>query len=363
MTSEKGYIHGGNYESEFKRLGVLPKEIIDFSVNINPLGPPPIIKNIWNSLFDEVKKYPSQNGIGVKNYYKDMFGISSDNVLPGNGSTELIYFVMRRLSLKNIVVVSPSFNDYSRAASISGIKIIDVPTNSENNFAMPPINLINKKLNYADAIFIGHPNNPTGAIFSKDELLFLSKNNPQKWILLDEAFIQFVDNYEEQSFLESNIPSNIILFHSLTKYYTLPGLRLGAVIANNKLISKLENDKPLWSINRPAEILVEHLRSCKSFVEKSEQYFSAERKRIFAEYSNLAGIKIFPTNSNFFLAHWSATNNLDDLQRELLKNGLYVRDARNFKHLSDNYFRFAILSKSENKKLFTTIKKSTEKYL
>ncbi len=363
MASEKDYIHGGNYKADFKRLGVPQKEIVDFSVNVNPLGPPPIVKKIWNSLFDEVKKYPSQNGIGVKKYYEDMFGIDSSNVLPGNGSTELIYFVLQKLSLKNIVIISPSFNDYSQAATISGTTIIDVHASSDNGFAMPPIDLINKKLNYADAVFIGHPNNPTGAMFSKDEILFLSKENPTKWILLDEAFIQFVDNYEEQSFLKSNIISNIILFHSLTKYYTVPGLRLGAVIANNKIISKLETEKSLWSINRPAEILVEYLRDSKSFVEKTEQYFSAERKKLFIEYSNLAGIKIFPTNSNFFLARWNATNNLDDLQRELLTNGLYVRDARNFKHLSDNYFRFAILSKNENQKLFITIKKSIEKYL
>ncbi len=362
MALKTQYLHGGNYISDFERLGIAAKKIIDFSVNVNPLGPPAILEEKWISLFNEVKKYPSQDGCGVKNYYKEKFAINKENVLPGNGSAELIYFVMQNLSLKNIIILTPSFNDYSRAANINKVKIIDAALSVNSNFSIPSVDSLNKKLNNSDAIFIGHPNNPTGTMYSRDEILFLAKKNPEKWILLDEAFIQFVENYLEQSFLSVKIPNNIIVFHSLTKYYTLPGLRLGAIIAKKSLITQLENEKPLWSINRPAEILVRYLNDNTDFEKRTEQLIFNERKRIFKELSLLEGINIFPTYSNFFLAQWNATNNLDDLQKEFLNNAMYVRDARNFDNLSNNYFRFAILKKNENSKLIAKIKNCIMSY-
>lgn len=360
MDRRREHLHGGNAWHDFIRLGIEPKQITDFSVNVNPLGPPSVIKKNWGDLFEEIKTYPTQNGDGVKQYYSKKFQIAKNNILPGNGSVELFYFVMQHLKLNSILLFSPSFDDYHRATKASKTKIIEIPLSINNSFTMPDVDVINQALKTSDGIFLGYPNNPTGTSYNKMEILFLAQQNPRKWILLDEAFIQFVDDFIDNTFLTIHRPRNIIVFHSLTKFYTLPGLRLGAVIANTSLIKQMEQTKYLWSINKPAETIVKYLINDSLFEKKTTELITRERKRIQNELSKTKKIKLFSTTANFFLAQWQATNNLDDLQRHLLKNGLYIRDARNFPLLSDNYFRFAILNKSENSKLISLINSFTK---
>ncbi len=355
MDKKMEHLHGGNAWHDFIRLGIEPKSIVDFSVNVNPLGPPSVIKKNWQKSFEDIKTYPTQNGDGVKQYYSQKFKIEKNNILPGNGSVELFYLVMQHLKLNSILLFSPSFDDYHRAARVSKTKTIEIPLSMNDDFAIPNVDAINRALKTSDGIFLGYPNNPTGTSYTKEEILFLAKKNPQKWILLDEAFIQFVDNFIDDTFLTTHRPSNIIVFHSLTKFYTLPGLRLGAVITDANLIKQMEQAKYLWSINKPAETIVKYLIDDSAFAGATNRLISRERKRIYKELSRTNKIKLFPTTANFFLAQWQATNNLDDLQRYLLSNGIYVRDARNFSLLADNYFRFAILNKSDNSKLISLI--------
>ncbi len=356
MNNFYDYIHGGNAKDDFIRLNIEAKPIIDFSVNTNPLGPPKQIKQNWSSIYEEIERYPTQNGNAVQQYYKQKFKIATNNTLPGNGSAELFSFVMQRLKLTSILILSPSFNEYYRAASINSIIINELSFDVKNNFSLPKIDSVNKALQNCDGIILGYPNNPTGNSYSKAEIVFLAKQNPDKWILLDEAFIQFENNFKEQSFLIQNRPRNVIVFHSLTKFYSIPGVRLGAVIAHSKLISEWKKKKYLWSINSIAEALVDYLIDDEAFAKETIKLITEEQNNIYKHISSIKGIEIFPTKTNFFLAQWNVTNNLDDLQRQLLNNGLYVRDARNFPLLTNNYFRFAILAKSQNEKLISVIK-------
>ena len=356
MNKSYQYIHGGNVKDDFSRFNIEPKPIIDFSVNINPLGPPKQIRQNWSSIYEEIKRYPTQNGNAVKQYYNQKFEIATSNILPGNGSAELFSFVMQHLKLTSVLILSPSFNEYYRAAASNGVAINELFLDAKNNFNLHKIDSVNKALQNCDGIILGYPNNPTGNSYSKAEIIFLAKQNPYKWILLDEAFIQFANNIKEQSFLTQNRPRNVIVFHSLTKFYSIPGVRLGAVIAHSRLITQLEQKKYLWSINSIAEAVIKYIIDDEAFTKKTVKLISEEQDSIYNSNSSIKGIKIFPTKTNFFLAQWNATNNLDDIQKHLLNNGLYVRDARNFPLLTKNFFRFAILTKTQNKKLFSVIK-------
>jgi histidinol-phosphate/aromatic aminotransferase/cobyric acid decarboxylase-like protein len=112
--------HGGLHSADFSRFNLPQGTVIDFSVNLNPLGPPPIIRERWRELLAEIENYPTPAGDGVSHFYEERYGISPANFVAGNGSTELIYLVPRALSLKKVVVVTPSYHDYTRASLLAG---------------------------------------------------------------------------------------------------------------------------------------------------------------------------------------------------------------------------------------------------
>ncbi len=350
--------HGGDPARDFSRLGIEPRSVIDFSVNTNPLGPPDDIENAWPRLLQVASRYPSQNGEKVTQFYASKFNILEDCILPGNGSIELIYLAPRVLGLERVAIVAPSFHDYERAATLAGSKIEHLILSPQNSFASPSEKTLKETLQRVDAIYIGNPNNPTGTILSVREILELADEYRDKYILVDEAFIQFVDNSEKTSFIApSRIRHNVLVFHSLTKFYAIAGLRAGCAIGHPETIEKLRFHQIPWSINSMAEETVSILAECPAYEIETQKLIASERRRIRDRLSRLCGVHLFDTSANFFLARWTATPNLDDLQKALLQRGLYVRDCSNFKGLDGGYFRFAIRMPEENNRLMSAIER------
>jgi threonine-phosphate decarboxylase len=125
-TSED-YKHGGAPQLDMRRLGLEERAVLDFSVNLNPLGPPAIIKRKWPELYQTIEPYPSIEADGVSRYYGKVCGIDADHILVGNGSTELIYLVPRVLGFKRVALITPSFHDYERASRLAGAQVSSIP--------------------------------------------------------------------------------------------------------------------------------------------------------------------------------------------------------------------------------------------
>ncbi|PCI29021.1 MAG: threonine-phosphate decarboxylase [SAR324 cluster bacterium] len=346
------HIHGGVPTLDFQRLGITPREVIDFSVNISPLGVPEPLLRIWNELSAEIGQYPTIEGQGLLTLYEEHFQLDPRYILPGNGSIECIYLVPRVLGFKKVGIITPSFFDYERASRVAGASIVHLPLQVENAFAAPDLEEVERVLGSVDALILGNPNNPTGTFYDPQWILDLADRFPQKWLLIDEAFIHFLENHEEKTLArQDRIRPNILVFQSLTKFYALPGLRLGCVIGAEETIQRLREQKEPWSINRVAEKAALQLAHCEDYEAKLRKMISQERKRIQDQCRNNPGIHLYPSTANFFLAQWKGTENLDDLLADLLSQGLYVRDCRNFKGLEANFFRFAIRTPDENTKL------------
>ncbi len=344
--------HGGAPEYDFRRLDIPPRPVVDFSVNVNALGPPPEVIDRWNELAAEIASYPSIDGEGVRRFYQHKFKLPPECVLPGNGSVELIYLVPRALRLGHVAVLSPSFYEYVRAARLAGAQVSFIRLSAENDFALPPLQELEKHLSGAQALFLGNPNNPTGTLIPRDVILQLAERHPDKWFLVDEAFIQFVENSASYTLMRSEyLRPNVVVFHSLTKFYALSGLRMGAALGHPATISRLRAFKEPWSVNAVAERVAGVLCRCRDYEAKTRRLVSQERQRLFHNLKEMPGIQIFAPVANFFLARWTATGNLDDLLRGLLSRGFYVRDCRNFPGLEENYFRFAIRQPHENDRL------------
>ncbi|MFP3869427.1 MAG: threonine-phosphate decarboxylase CobD [Syntrophobacteria bacterium] len=361
---EQEHIHGGDPERELKRLGLEPRNVLDFSINVSPLGVPPEIRAIWNELFREVNRYPTIDGRGVVHYYERRFGLDPDQVLAGNGSTELIYLTPRALGLRRVAVVTPSFHDYTRASRAAGAELLPVPLDAEAGFAPPEFSVLEKAFARGDALFIGNPNNPTGTVFPRQILLDLASAFPHKWLLVDEAFVQFLDNPQAFTLINQKQPAmNILVFHSLTKFFALAGLRLGVAIGHPDVLSRLRPLKEPWSVNRVAEMAAFHLTGCGEYEERLCRLIGRERPRVFNRLQDMPGFEAYRPSANFLLARWRCTAELDDLLHFLLKSGIYLRDCRNFPGLENSFFRMAIRLPEENNHLLSVLHSSSARYL
>ncbi len=345
------YIHGGSMDSHLRLFNIKKdQEIIDFSVNINPFGTPPILKIEWNNLIKYVDRYPTQDGDGVLEFYEEKFSINKDCIAATNGSIELIYLAPRALNIKTAAVVEPSFYDYRRAFEINGCEIISINTNKENGFRFELDKKTVDAIENADAVILGNPNNPTGSLIDKNIITELAENYKDKWFLIDEAFIQFTDNYQDHTLMGCGI-TNIVVFHSLTKFYALPGLRIGAAVGSKEAVDNFKKFKEPWSVNIIAEHAAKSIIQCSEYEKSTIKLIQKERTRFKQNISNTKQIKLFDTHANFFLAELNSTYDMDDFLKYLLLNGVYVRDCRNFRGLFGNFFRFAILTEKENDKL------------
>lgn len=347
--------HGGNPLDDLSRFNLPDKEIIDFSVNLNPLGMPDVISENWRCLIDSVQDYPDIDGRGISDFYSFKTGIPSSEFLAGNGSTELIYLIPRVLKFKKVLIPVPSFYDYERASVLAGAEVIRYRLKPEDNFSFPSANELKKILIRVDALWAGRPNNPTAAMFSKDLILELAEKFPDKYFIVDEAFIQFADNWKDESLISSARYPNILVIHSFTKFYAIAGLRMGGVTGHRDTINILREKKEPWTVNGIAERAALLLKDCGEYESSTIEYVRKERERVFSELYRIEGITPFPSCASFFLCRWEKTKDLDDLIGYLLSNSVYIRDCRNFSGLEGNFFRFGIRSEKDNNLLISLL--------
>lgn len=334
--------HGGVPLATFKRLGVPPQAVIDFSVNISPLGVPECLLEAWSDLPILLTAYPAIMGNGVHAFYESRFNLPAESVLAGNGSIELIYLIPRVLGWKKVLVPQPSFFEYRRACEIAGGT---VDTGLLTDF------------NDHDALYIGSPNNPTGITIPATTLLKLADANPDKWIVVDQAFIEFCDDRDAVSLIRPDrLRKNLIVLHSLTKFYALPGLRIGAAISHPETIARLAACKEPWTVNAIAQKACELLANDTRYDEKMNRLIDRERDRMRRAIEHLPQFEIQPGGqANFLLLRWKSEKNLDLLLKYLLERGLFVRDCRNFPNLPSNCFRMAIRTAADNTQLLEAL--------
>ena len=351
------HIHGGNPDLLCKQLGLNPEDIIDFSVNISPYGVPDPIKNIWSELSCDLLSYPTPNGQKIKELFANQYGISLDNILPGNGSIEGLYLLPRVLELKRIGIITPSFYDYERAFKIVGTKISYYNLEEKDNFAPPTLEQITPFLDSVDGLIFGSPNNPTGTFFNGEWVIELAAKYPTKYFIVDEAFIHFQDNFPTGTLaLNHLLRANICILQSLTKFYALPGIRLGALIADRSVVTALEEIKEPWSINKIAERIASVIPDCGEYGDQLRKNNRWEKRRIEHALAPCQSLRLYPNQANFFLARWGGKIGLDKVINLLLQQGSFVRDCRNFRGMTGDYFRFAIRTEAENRRLIKAFK-------
>lgn len=344
------FSHGGNAH-DFVRKG--KKAIIDFSANINPLGLPRGVKKAVRENLDKILHYPDAKAKDITRDIARYWGINEQNILLGNGSVELIYLITQTFKPRLTLIPAPTFSEYERAAKSAGSKIRFLPLREKEGFGFDlPC------YERADLFFLCNPNNPTGnLILEKREL---PKRAKCKLFIIDEAFMDFLPDQERHSFVHEAVKTEeIAVLRTFTKFFALPGLRIGYVVAHKNTVNRLKRNQPPWSTNSLAQLTAQIMLSDKGYIDKTYRIIAKEREFLFTGLSAAKGLEPYPSKVNFVLIKIEKGNITSKaLQYALLKKGFLVRDCSNFRNLGKKYIRIAVRSHKENSKLLNAFREA-----
>ncbi len=359
--------HGGDIYTEGLLKG---RKLLDFSSNINPLGLPLSFKENVEKALKNVEKYPDVEYRQLKNSIKEYIKFSLNyfyieeekasssmedaNIVLGNGAAEIIDLVISLF--KSICVVVPSFIEYEKNAVKWNCQIIHshLKENMEYDYED-----IRQKITKAEALIIGNPNNPNGGVIDKDKfkeiLNYCEENN--KTIIIDEAFVEFTGKRGCSFLRESQKYKCIFLIRALTKFFALPGIRMGyGLCKNENLIKIIKSKQNPWNINSFAEIAAESVLKDKKYIEDSLCWIEKERKFMLDELKEIPLFeKVYDSYSNFVLCKIKYED-CEKLYDKCLKEDVLIRKCSNFKGLNNKFIRLAVKDGWRNERILQVLK-------
>ncbi len=338
--------HGGNIHL-LSRQASGKNPIIDFSANINPKGPPAWLRATISKELSGIIHYPDPDCYTFIEAVADFHRISKDSIIAANGTTELLYALPGVLPCRRAVIPVPSYIDYQKVMELNGLEILQFPLSPENNFQLET-NALAEIIQPDDIVIIGSPNNPTAGLVEPAAIARLAEKFPHSWFLIDEAFLDFVPG----STSVAGISTNIITLNSLTKFYAIPGLRLGFGGFPVSIAEKLRQVLPPWTVNSLAQAVGAKLFADIDYREKTLNYLQGVQTELFDTLSTFRKITVFPSEVNYFLVRIETESNVRILAKHLLQyHNIAIRDCSNYAGLSDKYFRIAVKTPEENAQL------------
>jgi len=354
--------HGGNVYSSAKKLNLLPSEIIDASASLVPFEPPQIL---IDSLNEEIKNlgfryYPERNLSDLKEIISKFHGINADNILPGNGASELITWAGYEASKFGInCIPSPCFVDYERSLNCWNSNFIhyELPKNWDSIF--PQSFPIQPK---GDVIWITNPHNPTGQLWEKNSLEKILKK--YKLVICDEAFLSITPKGDKESLIPlTQKYDNLLVLRSLTKIFNIPGLRLGYVIGSSKKLKQWKINRDPWPLNsfaiKAGIDLLNNNKFYEQWTSKIHSWINIERERVCKKLSKIENLKVHSSSTNFFLIE--SKTSLSPNIRYLESKGILLRECTSFKFLDEKWARISLQNRKNNNLLCKEIQNSFKK--
>lgn len=338
--------HGGNIYEVCRNYGLNHDEIVDLSASINPLGPPEGLKDYLLDRFGEVVHYPDLHNLELIQSLAEYHGLPESLFAVGNGSTELLYWLPFALKWRRVAVVLPVFSEYLRALENAGVIVRKLRTSWETGF-QPTVQQLDALVHAAqpDAVILTSPGSPSGTVISEEVVDYItwSLGKRKSFWLIDEVFVDFCeDNSLKKLTLREPY---LIVIRSLTKFFALPGLRIGYVVASSDIVKALRRFIPPWSVNIFAQYAGVFCLKDQAFVQKTLAFFDEEKKRVKESLAGLQGLEFSPFHANYVLLkikEWLPVNSTELRDLMLRKHRILIRDCKNFEGLSDRYVRIAL---------------------
>ncbi|WP_019912888.1 threonine-phosphate decarboxylase CobD [Paenibacillus sp. HW567] len=355
------YGHGGDLLTAAELYGGgSGVAFLDFSANINPLGPPPGVLELLRDSLPAITAYPDPGHRRLKSLLAESLGIHGDWITVGNGAAESMALLLLAAAPRRVGVVEPCFSEYRQLSEQFGAEVVSVQGTQEQDYRAS-VEQIAGLMEQVELLFLGQPNNPNGVQYALDDLRLLAQQAERCGTVLavDEAFIDFIPEERRQSLLpELGVYRHTVLIRSMTKFFAIPGLRLGYTIAAPELAAAMTGKQVSWSVNGLALLAGEAcLRSGRDYEERTRGLIAAERAALRQGLKRL-GCEVPPGEANFLLlglpAPWSAAA----LQEKLGRSGILVRSCAMYPGLGPGHIRVAVKGREDNARLLRQMEKT-----
>ncbi|MCK8826485.1 threonine-phosphate decarboxylase CobD [Natroniella acetigena] len=353
MPQEK---HGGNLNQAVKEYGLQQEDIIDFSANINFLGPPSRVMEAIKGNLDQIVNYPDPNYTELKDGLAEQLGVKQEEIIIGNGAVELIYLLAKVLQPRRALVLAPTFSEYGAAAKSVGAKVEEFELSRDDQFEIDVERLI-ARLAEVDLFFLCNPNNPTGALITRSEIVEIIEAGQEHdtFIMVDEAFVDFLE--EEVTVIDLvDQYDNLFVLRSLTKFFAIPGLRLGYGVSNSNLLEDLERGKDPWNCNFFAQLAGQIAIKEQKYIETTKEVVRREKEFLYRNLKEVAGWKVYYPTANYILIDLSLLSiTASELEVRLAQRGILIRNCNTYTGLGENFIRVAVRDREDNLELLANL--------
>jgi len=318
-------VHGGALDAELRALGASPREVLDFSANINPYGPcPAVVEAVRNAALD---RYPDPTGRNARELMAPTLGVSADGIVLGNGAAELLW-TLARVFLppgSTALVVEPTFCEFRMACASAQAHVIEWRANEGDGFALDLEEVRRRAFAHkVRVVYLASPNTPTATAIDAARIARWAESSPQLIAVLDQSFLSLSTRFPDA---KVGMPPNVVCVRSLTKDHALPGLRVGYAIATPTLAAEMEKQRPAWTTSTLAQAAAVAACSQACFVEASRRRLLNDRDRLRFRLRDL-GLEPFDSETTFFLVR---VKRATELRRRLLaRHRILVRDCTSF---------------------------------
>jgi len=347
--------HGAPDYEELEVWGFTPEDVLDFSVNGNPYGPPPGVRDALQDV--PLDRYPDRDALALRRGLSEHLDVSPRTIMAGNGTAELIWLIALAFvrSGDRVLVLEPTFGEYARAVTLMGAQVETWRARPESDFAIQP-DRVAQHLRQAQPrlVFLCNPNNPTGAAVSTPVIKSWANDHPETLFIVDEAYLSFAilggpDSAPDLHSTSTLGAGNVLTLRSMTKDYALAGLRLGYLVARESVVDALIRVRPPWNVNAMAQAAGVAVLDEEDYVQRSMARLR-EAKKALLKGMEILGLEPLPSATHFFLL---PVDDATRVRRDLLARGIQVRDCTSFG--LPHHVRIATLRPEENARLLEAL--------
>lgn len=356
MLTHKDHFHGSDLEKIEQVFGIKKEDIVSFSANVNPLGISGKLREVLSQHLDAITKYPDREYTKLRKCIAAYTGAQMENIIMGNGSTELISLFIQTNHPKKAMILGPTYSEYERDINLGGGSCLYYPLKEQNDFHLDVDDLCSNLHDDLDLLVLCNPNNPTSTAITRKEMRQILDTCLQHgiFVMVDETYVEFApDEKNITSVKLTNYYTNLIILRGTSKFFASPGLRLGYAITGNRDVSKeINTRKDPWTINSLAEIAGQIMFQDEDYIRATKELIFSERERIFRKLSSWNTVKVYPPQANFMLMKILDENvDADILFDHCIRKGLMIRNCSTFPFLDSQYARFCFMNPEDNNRL------------
>lgn len=360
MIKHKDHFHGSDLEKIEQIYGIKKEEIVSFSANVNPLGVSPLLKSALAEKIDAITTYPDREYTSLRKCIAAYCGTEYENVIVGNGSTELISLFIQIEHPKKALVLGPTYSEYEREIALGGGTTLYYPLREQDSFKLDVEDFLSHLNESLDLLVICNPNNPTSSCITRAKMRQILDACKQHdiYVMVDETYVEFADNMDDISAVPlTNDYNNIVILRGTSKFFAAPGLRLGyAITGNHDLIKAINTRKNPWTINSLAVVAGEIMFSDTAYIHETKQLISSERARIFELFQKHPDFKVYEPSGNFMLVRILRDDlTSQDLFDRAIREKMMIRDCSTFPFLDNKYIRFCFMHPEDNDRLISCL--------